>query len=117
MRSRPLISKSVNLREAVYAYVSSCCSALADKPSLRPANKKTIPHLGAKPEAEGTLGKWRCSACGKRCSVRPTSKEPFMPKKVEPVQGEVALRRPKSVFRTGFASSSRRSSLRALCSW
>jgi hypothetical protein len=91
MRSRPLISKSVNLRDAVYAYVSSCCSALADKPSLRPANKKTIPHLGAKPEAEGTLGKWRCSACGKRCSVRPTSKEPFMPKKVEPVQGEQAL--------------------------
>ena len=71
---RSMISKSVNLRDAVYAYVSSCCSALADKP-----------------EAEGTLGKWRCSACGKSCKVRPTSKEPFMPKKVEPVQGEQAL--------------------------
>ena len=92
MRSRPLISKSVNLRDAVYAYVSSCCSALADKPALRPANKKTIPHLGAKPEAEGTLGKWRCSACGKSCKVRPTSKEPFtLTMRVEPVQGEVAL--------------------------
>ena len=80
MRSRPLISKSVNLRDAVYAYVSSCCSALADKPALRKTK-----------EAEGTLGSWRCSACGKSCKVRPTSKEPFMPKKVDPVQGEVAL--------------------------
>ena len=77
---RSMISKSVNLRDAVYAYVSSCCSALADKPSLRKTK-----------EADGTLGKWRCSACGKSCKVRPTSKEPFMPKKVEPVQGEVAL--------------------------
>ena len=77
MRSQ--ISKSVNLRDAVYAYVSVCCTKLADKPSLRKTK-----------EAEGTLGKWRCS-CGKSCKVRPTSKEPFMPKKVEPVQGEQAL--------------------------
>ena len=53
---RSMISKSVNLRDAVYAYITSCCSALADKPALRAANKKTLPHLGAKPEAEGTLG-------------------------------------------------------------
>ena len=77
---RSMISKSVNLRDAVYAYTSSCCSALADKPALRKTK-----------EAEGTLGSWRCSACGKSCKVRPTSKEPFMPKKVEPVQGERAL--------------------------
>jgi hypothetical protein len=77
---RSMISKSVNINSAVYAYVSQCCSALSDKPSL----KKTK-------EAEGTLGKWRCSACGKRCAVRPTSKEPFMPKKVEAVQGEKTL--------------------------
>ena len=74
---RSMISKSVNLRDAVYAYISSCCSALADKPALRKTK-----------EAEGTLGSWRCSACGKSCKVRPTSKEPFMPKKVDPVQGE-----------------------------
>ena len=78
MRSQ--ISKSVSLRDAVYAYTSSCCSALADKPALRKTK-----------EAEGTLGSWRCSACGKSCKVRPTSKEPFMPKKVDPVQGEQAL--------------------------
>jgi hypothetical protein len=78
MRSQ--ISKSVNLRDAVYAYVSVCCSVLADKPSLRKTK-----------EAEGTLGSWRCSACGKSCKVRPTSKEPFLPKKVEPVQGERVL--------------------------
>jgi len=74
---RSMISKSVNLRDAVYAYVSVCCTKLADKPSLRKTK-----------EAEGTLGKWRCSGCGNRCSVRPTSKEPYMPKKVEAVQGE-----------------------------
>ena len=78
MRSQ--ISKSVNLNSAVYAYVSQCCSVLADKPSL----KKTK-------EAEGTLGSWRCSQCGKSCKVRPTSKEPYMPKKAEPVQGEKSL--------------------------
>jgi hypothetical protein len=75
-----MISKSVNLRDAVYAYISVCCSALADKPSLRKTK-----------EAEGTLGSWRCSQCGKRCAVRPTSKEPYMPKKVEAVQGERSL--------------------------
>jgi len=78
MRSQ--ISKSVNLRDAVYAYVSGCCSALADKPSLRKTK-----------EAEGTLGSWRCSSCGKRCAVRPTSKEPYLPKKIEAVQGEQSL--------------------------
>ncbi len=78
MRSQ--ISKSVNLRDAVYAYISQCCSALSDKPSLRKTK-----------EAEGTLGKWRCSKCGKSCKVRPTSKEPYMSKKVEAVQGEQAL--------------------------
>jgi hypothetical protein len=78
MRSQ--ISKLVNLRDAVYAYVSSCCTALADKPSLRKTK-----------EAEGTLGSWRCSQCGRRCAVRPTSKEPYMPKKIEAVQGERSL--------------------------
>jgi hypothetical protein len=66
---RSMISKSVNLRDAVYAYVSSCCSALADKPALRKTK-----------EAEGTLGKWRCSACGRRCSVSPASVEKYSKK-------------------------------------
>jgi hypothetical protein len=78
MRSQ--ISKSVNLRDSVYAYVSVCCSALSDKPALRKTK-----------EADGTLGKWRCSQCGKRGSVRPTSKEHYLPKKIEAVQGEQAL--------------------------
>jgi hypothetical protein len=67
LKMRSQISKSVNLRDAVYAYVSVCCSALSDKPSL----KKTK-------EAEGTLGKWRCSSCGRRCSVSPISAEKFL---------------------------------------
>jgi hypothetical protein len=77
---RSMISKSVNLRDAACAYISLCCTALADKPSLRKTK-----------EAEGTLGSWRCSACGKPCKVRSTSKEPYVPKKVEAVQGEKTL--------------------------
>jgi hypothetical protein len=29
------------------------------------------PALLKTPEAEGTLGSWRCSGCGKRCKVSP----------------------------------------------
>jgi hypothetical protein len=44
--------------EPVYRYISACCSVQGNKPALL----KT-------PEAEGTLGSWRCSGCGKRCKV------------------------------------------------
>jgi hypothetical protein len=76
--ARPAISKSVNLRNARYAYVSGCCAVLADKPSVA--------------DNDGALGKWRCSACRKRCKVSPTDKAKWMPskEKVEPVQGEKA---------------------------
>ena len=77
---KPLITKSVSLKNAKYAYVSACCQALADKPSL----VKTE-------EALGTLGSWRCSNCRKSCKVRPVDKTPYLPKKVEPVQGAVAI--------------------------
>jgi hypothetical protein len=72
---RPAISKSVTLRNAVYAYVSSCCTVLADKPSVK--------------DSEGALGKWRCSSCKKRCTVRPADKSKFGTQAVEAVQQEV----------------------------
>ena len=56
------ISKS-DIKNAVYAYVSSCCSVLADKPSVK--------------DNEGKLGKWRCGGCRKRCTVRPADKSKF----------------------------------------
>ena len=65
---RPAISKSVTLANAVYAYVSGCCSVLADKPAVK--------------DTEGSLGKWRCGGCGKRCSVRPADKSKFGSQKV-----------------------------------
>jgi hypothetical protein len=77
----PAIARSGNIRDAVFAYVSVCCTVLADKPVLRKTK-----------EAEGTLGKWRCSSCRKRCKVTVQSKVKWMPvQKVEPVQGEKAL--------------------------
>ncbi len=84
-KARPAIVKSVSLKDAVYAYVSECCTALADKPSLKAANKIIKPHLGAQPEAAGTLGKWRCSACRKSCKVRPADKAKYL--RPEPKEG------------------------------
>ena len=56
------------LADAKFSYFSVCCNAVAKKAPCVAANKTTQPRLGAKPEAEGTLGSWRCSACGKPCS-------------------------------------------------
>jgi hypothetical protein len=77
--SKPFVRapKTASLQNAAKAYVSSCCSVLAEKPSAK--------------DNEGQLGKWRCGQCHKRCSVRPTDKTPFTSKKIEPVQGEQAL--------------------------
>lgn len=55
------------MTDAKFAYFSVCCSGVAKKAPLVAANKNTQPYLGAKPEAEGTLGGWRCSKCGKPC--------------------------------------------------
>lgn len=60
------------MKDAKFLYVSVCCNAVAKKMPCAPANKTTQPWLGAKPEAEGTLGSWRCSACGKPCKCTRT---------------------------------------------
>jgi hypothetical protein len=73
----PLITKSVNVRNAIFAYISACCTTLADKPSVK--------------DTAGALGKWRCSACKKRCKVSVKDRAAWLPAKVEPVQGEKAL--------------------------
>ena len=77
--SKPLITKSVSLRNARYAYVSACCNVLADKPSCK--------------DNDGALGKWRCGTCRKRCKVSPADKAKWMPskEKVEPVQGTPSM--------------------------
>ena len=60
------------LADAKFAYFSVCCNAVAKKTPCVAANKIIQAHLGAKPEAEGTLGSWRCSVCGKPCSCTRT---------------------------------------------
>lgn len=55
------------LKDAKFSYWSSCCNEVAKKTPLVAANRIISPYLGAKPEAEGTLGSWRCSRCGKPC--------------------------------------------------
>jgi hypothetical protein len=58
------------LETAVFAYWSLCCNVVAKKQPLVAANRITQAHLGAKPEAEGTLGGWRCSQCAKPCKCK-----------------------------------------------
>jgi hypothetical protein len=55
------------LKDAKFAYFSVCCNEVAKKTPLVAANRITQTYLGAKPEAEGTLGSWRCSKCNKPC--------------------------------------------------
>jgi hypothetical protein len=68
---KPMKSKPAPVRDpladAKFAYFSCCCNEVAKKTPLLAANRITQPRLGAAPEAEGTLGSWRCSKCNKSC--------------------------------------------------
>jgi hypothetical protein len=55
------------LKDAVFSYWSLCCNEGAKKTPLVAANRIIGTYPGAKPEAEGTLGSWRCSKCGEPC--------------------------------------------------
>jgi hypothetical protein len=55
------------LKNAKFAYFSKCCNERARKLPLLATNKDISAVIGASPEAEGTLGSWRCSKCGKPC--------------------------------------------------
>lgn len=54
--------------EPVFRYVSVCCNAQATKqPCVMPADKGVGGFGSAPEERNSTLGKFRCSQCGKRC--------------------------------------------------
>jgi hypothetical protein len=55
------------LKDAKFSYWSVCCNEVAKKTPCVAASRNIQPHLGAHPEAEGTLGSWRCGTCGKSC--------------------------------------------------
>lgn len=60
-------AKPFDIKDAVFIYASSCCNALAKKPSVTESAKEN--------ESKGTLGSWRCSTCNKSCSVTRSKKE------------------------------------------
>lgn len=81
------VPKTVNLRDAAFAYFSTCCNAIGEKPACSvPQNARIGTYIGAVPpeERQGSLGSWRCSTCKKPCKVQRTAK------KEVPVQTERA---------------------------
>lgn len=62
-------------RQPVFQYFSVCCNAPAEKPPCA-KGPGAIGTLGSSPkEAEGSLGSWRCSRCGKACKCVRTQAE------------------------------------------
>jgi hypothetical protein len=76
------VPKTVNLKDAKFAYFSQCCNEIAEKPTLSmPQGKGIGTYLGAKPETDNTqgLGGWRCSRCKKPCKVNRQAKQSAVP--------------------------------------
>jgi hypothetical protein len=67
--SKPVVPARDPMLTAKFAYFSTCCNEVAKKTPLVAANRAIGTYLGAKPEAEGTLGSWRCSKCSKPTKV------------------------------------------------
>lgn len=66
----------VNVRDAAFAYLSVCCSAVAEKPACAMEKGQIVGEfLGSKPAGEGSLGHFRCSVCRKNCKVTRTNKK------------------------------------------
>jgi hypothetical protein len=77
-KHKKLVLKTVNLKDAAYAYFSVCHNAIAEKPALTmPQGKGIGRFIGAKPETDNTqgLGGWRCSTCRKPCKVQRTKND------------------------------------------
>jgi len=64
-----------SVKDAVFAYFSKCCNEIAEKPAVTMPKGKGIGRVvGAKPEGDATLGKWRCGKCHKKCKVTRAAK-------------------------------------------
>ncbi len=80
------VPKTVNLKDAAFAYVSVCCNAIAEKPACSvPQNAKIGSYLGAIPpdDRQVGLGSWRCPTCRKPCKAQRTTKKKFIPVQAE----------------------------------
>ena len=81
-RKATRVPKTIAAKDAVFVYISVCCSAAAEKPACTTAKGQRVgEYLGAKPEGEASLGTWRCTQCRKVASVTRANK----PKQEEPV--------------------------------
>jgi len=76
-----LVPKTMNLRDAKFAYFSVCHQVFAEKPVLAmPRGKGIGTYLGAKPETDTQgLGGWRCSTCKRPCKVTRAAKSILIP--------------------------------------
>ena len=75
MKKDKRVPKTVAAKDAVFVYISVCCGAGANKPACVVAKGQRIgEYIGAKPEGEATLGRWRCSSCGKVAKVNRANK-------------------------------------------
>lgn len=66
----------VKLGEPVFLYFSVCHNAKATKEPLQMPAGNRVGAFGAAPEAEGSLGGWRCSQCNKPCKCTRTRNTP-----------------------------------------
>lgn len=81
-----VVPKTVNLRDAKFAYFSVCHNAIAEKPACNtPQNAKIGTYLGAIPPDDrlAGLGSWRCSQCRKPCKVTRVTKSEAVPIQAE----------------------------------
>ena len=72
------VPKTVNMKDAAFAYSSTCCQSIAEKPACSvPQNAKIGTYLGAIPpdDRQVGLGSWRCSVCKKSCKVTRTKQD------------------------------------------
>lgn len=75
MKKQTRVAKTVSAADAVYVYISTCCTEAAEKPACTVAKGQRVgDYIGAKPEGEASLGSWRCCACRKPCSVNRANK-------------------------------------------
>ena len=74
-----VVPKTVNAKDAAFAYVSVCCNSIATKPACAvPQGGKIGTRIGHVPDPDtrnATLGSWRCSVCKRPCKVQRTAKK------------------------------------------
>lgn len=82
-KKQRVVPKTVNLKDAKFAYFSQCCNEVAEKPScVLPTGERVGTYLGAVPDPAKrnlTLGTWRCSKCKKKCKVTRAAKSTLVP--------------------------------------